>query len=58
MLNKLQDLPMTTTDFLLYRDFILTFEQNKVVLEAVQELNQESRQFSLFYISHMFTPSL
>ena len=37
MLNKLQDLPTITTDLLLYGDVNLTFEQNKVVFEAVQE---------------------
>ena len=35
MLNKLQVLPTITTDFLLYGDYNLTFEQNKVVFEAV-----------------------
>ena len=29
MLSKLQDLPSITTDFLLYGDYNLTFEQNK-----------------------------
>ena len=31
MLSKLQDLPMITTDLLLYGDNNLTFEQNKVI---------------------------
>ena len=35
MLNKLQDLPMITTDLLLCGDINLTFEQNKVIFEAV-----------------------
>ena len=34
---KLQDLPMITTDLLLYDDINLTFEQNKVVLKLIQE---------------------
>ena len=46
MLNKLQVLPTITTDFLLYGDYYLTFEQNKVVFEAVQEFLKESGQFS------------
>ena len=46
MLNKLQVLPTITTDFLLYGDYNLTFEQNKVVFEAVQEFLKESRRFS------------
>ena len=46
MLNKLQVLPTITTDFLLHGDYNLTFKQNKVVFEAVQD------------ISHMSTPSL
>ena len=31
MLNKIKDLPMITTDLLLYGDINLTFEQNKVI---------------------------
>ena len=31
MLNKLQDLQMISTDFHLYRDYNLTFEQNMIV---------------------------
>ena len=46
MLNKLQVLPTITTDFLLYGDYSLTFEQNKVVFEAVQEFLKESGRFS------------
>ena len=46
MLNKLQVLPTITTDFLLYGDYNLTFEQNKVVFEAVQEFLKESGRFS------------
>ena len=46
MLNKLQDLPMISTDLPLYRDFNLIIEQNKVVFEAVQELLlHESEKF-------------
>ena len=46
MLNKLQDLPMITTDLLLYGNINLTFEQNKVVFEEVQEILKESGRFS------------
>ena len=46
MLNKLQVLQTITTDFLLYGDYNLTFEQNKVVFEAVQEVSKESGWFS------------
>ena len=46
MLNKLQVLLTITTDFLLYGDYNLTFEQNKVVFEAVQEFLKESGWFS------------
>ena len=46
VLNKLQVLPTTTTDFLLYGDYNLTFEQNKIVFEAVQEFLKESGWFS------------
>ena len=46
MLSKLQDLPTITTDFLLYGDYNLTFEQNKVAFEAVQEFLKESGRFS------------
>ena len=46
MLRKLQVLPTITTDFLLYGDYNLTFEQNKVVFEAVQEVLKESGRFS------------
>ena len=46
MLNKLQVLLTITTDFLLYGGYNLTFEQNKVVYEAVQEFLKESGQFS------------
>ena len=41
MLNKLQGLPMITTDILLYGDINLTFKQNKLVFEAVQEFLKE-----------------
>ena len=37
MLKKLQDLPMITTNLLLYDDINVTFEQNRIVFEAVQE---------------------
>ena len=46
MLNKLQVLPTITNYFLLYGDYNLTFEQNKVVFEAVQDFLKESGQFS------------
>ena len=46
MLNKSHVLPTITTDFLLYGDYHLTFEQNKVVFEAVQEFLKESGMFS------------
>ena len=46
MLRKLQDLPLITTDFLLYGDYNLTLEQNKVAFEAVQEFLKESGRFS------------
>ena len=46
MLNKLQDLQMITTDLLLYGDINLTYEQNKVIFEAVQEYLKESGRFS------------
>ena len=46
MLNKLHFLLTITTDFLLYGDYNLTFEQNKVVFEAVQEFLKESGWFS------------
>ena len=46
MLSKLQDLPSITTDFLLYGDYNLTFEQNKVAFKAVQEFLKESGRVS------------
>ena len=46
MLNKLQGLPMITTDLLLYGDINLTFEPNKVFFEAVREFLKESGRFS------------
>ena len=46
MLSKLQDLPLITSDFLLYGDYNLTFEQNKAAFEAVQEFLKESGRFS------------
>ena len=46
MLNKLQVLPKIITDFLLYGDYDLTFEQKKVIFEAVQEFLKESGWFS------------
>ena len=46
MLNKLQVLPTITTDYLLYGDYKLTFEQNHVVLEVVQDFLKGSEQFS------------
>ena len=36
---------------------ILTFKQNKVDFEAVQEFLKESGWFSWLYISHMVIPS-
>ena len=57
MLNKLQDSLTITTDFLLYGDYNLTFKQNKVVFEAVQEFLKESGRFSYFDVNHMSTTS-
>ena len=44
--NAQQVLPTITADFLLYGDYNLTFEQNKVVFEAVQEFLKEPGRFS------------
>ena len=46
MLHKLQVLSTITTDFLLYGNYNLNFEQNKVVFEAVQEFLKELVQYS------------
>ena len=41
-----QCLPTITTDFLLDGDYNLTFEQNKPVIEAVQDFLKEFGQLS------------
>ena len=46
MLNMLQELSTITTDILLFGDYNLTFEQNKLVFKTVQEFLKESGQFS------------
>ena len=50
MLSKLQVLLTISTDFLLHADYNLTFEQKKVVFEAVQEFLKESGGFHSFIL--------
>ena len=48
MLNKLQDLLMIASDLLLCGAFKLTFGQNKVVIEPVQEFLRNLAGFHSF----------
>ena len=46
MLNKLSGFGAVTTDLLLFRDLNLSFEQNKIIFEAVQVFLKETERFS------------
>ena len=55
MLTKLQEKMIITTDFLLHGDFDETFEQNKVVFEAVCIFKGIRTVFTVLYYPDVCT---